>query len=87
MAREDSLHLDGACYVPTQKQEKRIWLRSILGRVYSVDEDGLKRAFLTIKNGSNNVPYDKKITFFYNHHVIDPDYTLEDIEKILKEVN
>ena len=87
MTREDSLHLDGACYVPSQKKEKRILCKSILGHIFSVDEEGLKSAFLTIKNGSNNVPCEEKISFFYKHHVIDPDYTLEDIEKILKEVN
>lgn len=87
MTREDSLHLDGACYVPAQKQEKRILCKSILGHHFSVNADGLKECFKSFKNGSNNVPCEEKISFFYKHHVIDPNYTLEDIEKILKEVN
>ena len=87
MIREDSLHLDGACYVPSQKQEKLILCKSILGHVFSVNEEGLKEGFKSFKTSSNNVPCEEKISFFYKHHVIDPDYTLEDIEKILKEVN
>lgn len=59
--------------------------RSIFGRKFETDEEGIKSCYEAFKNGSNNIDREDKPLFYYSHH-IESGISFEDFEKLVKEV-
>lgn len=88
MRSEDDYKINGTCHISNKKQEivERILCKDMFGRLVGRTKEELIKWFVSFKTGSNNIPREKKVEKFYEYHVVDPDYSLKDIEEILKEV-
>ena len=59
--------------------------RSIFGRKFETDEEGIKACYKAFKEGSNNLDREEKPLFYFSHH-IESGITFEEFNELVKEV-